>query len=50
MLFKDIFIWSSGGPFVQLSGTICAILVEGIMRNNSEKLFSIWTTGSADVI
>ena len=34
MLFKDIFIWSSGGPFVQPSGTICAILVEVIMRNN----------------
>ena len=26
-------------PFVQWSGTICAILVEGIMRNNSVKLF-----------
>ena len=23
-------IWSSGGPFGQRSGTICAILVEGI--------------------
>ena len=30
---------SSGGPFVQQSGTICAILVEGIMMNNSVKLF-----------
>ena len=37
---KNIFlIWSSGGPFVQRSGTICAIFVKGIMRNNSEKLF-----------
>ena len=27
-------IWSSGSPFVQWSRTICAILVEGIMRNN----------------
>ena len=37
---KKIFlIWSSGGPFVQRSGTICAILVEGIMRYNSVKLF-----------
>ena len=27
-------IWSSGSPFVQRSGTICAISVEGIMRNN----------------
>ena len=32
-------IGSSGGPFVQWSGTICAILVEGIIRNNSVKLF-----------
>ena len=39
MSFKDVFIWSSGGPIVQQSGTICAILVEGIMRNNSVKLF-----------
>ena len=38
MLFKDIFIWSSGGLFV-MSGTICAILVEGFKRNNSVKLF-----------
>ena len=32
-------IWSSGSPFVQLSLTICAILVKGIKRNNSVKLF-----------
>ena len=36
---KILLIWSSVSPFVQLSGTICAILVEGIMRNNSVKLF-----------
>ena len=30
-------IWSSDSPSVQLSGTICAILVEGIIRNNSVK-------------
>ena len=36
MLFKDISYLSSGGPFV---GTSCAILVEGIMRNNAVKLF-----------
>ena len=36
MSFKGIFIWRSGGPFVQRSGTICAILVEGIKRNNCE--------------
>ena len=32
-------IWSSGGAFVQRRGTICAILVEGIYRNNSVKSF-----------
>ena len=39
MLFKDIpylELWVS--PFVQLSETICAILVSGVMRNNSVKL------------
>ena len=47
---KIFFIWSSGGPFVQRSGTICAISVEGIMRNNSVKLFRIWASGSGDVV
>ena len=37
---------SSGSPFVQRSWTICAILVERIQRNNSVKLFWIWTNGS----
>ena len=32
MLFKDI-----SGHFVQRSKTICAVLVEDIMRNNSAK-------------
>ena len=32
-------ILSSDSPFVQLSIIICAILVEGIQRNNSVKLF-----------
>ena len=36
---KIFLIWSSGSPFVQWSGTICAISVEGIMRNTSVKLF-----------
>ena len=31
--------WSPGSPAVQQSGTICAILVEGMKRNNSVKLF-----------
>ena len=37
--FKLFLIWNSGGPFVQQSRTICEILVEGIKRNNSVKLF-----------
>ena len=28
---------------------ICVILVEGIITNNSVKLFCIWTSGSGDV-
>ena len=31
-LLKIFLIWSCGGPFVQRSRTICAILVEGIKR------------------
>ena len=33
------FILSSGGPFVQQSGTICAFLDQGIMIYISVKLF-----------
>ena len=36
---KIFLIWSSGHPFVQQSGTIFAIWVEGIMRNNSLNYF-----------
>ena len=36
---KLFLIWSSGRSFVQRSKTICAIYAEGIMRNNSVKLF-----------
>ena len=51
MLLTDIFIWSSGGTFVQWCKTICAILVEGIMRNNSVNLFQIMASGSGgDVV
>ena len=32
-------IFSSGGHFIQQSRTVCAILIEGIMRNISVKLF-----------
>ena len=38
-LSKVFLIWISGSPFVQHSITICAILLEGIMGNNSVKLF-----------
>ena len=41
----------SGGRFVQWSRTICAILVKGIMRNNSVNLIQIWASGSGgDVV
>ena len=46
MPFNDISIWNSDGSFVQQSGNICAIFLEGIKRNNSVKLFSILTSGS----
>ena len=36
---KILLILSSGCHFVQWSGTICAILVKGIMRNTSVILF-----------
>ena len=32
------------------SGIICAILVEGIMGNNSVNLFRIWASGSGDFV
>ena len=32
-------MWIFGSPFVQRSVTVCVSLVEGIMRNNSVKLF-----------
>ena len=47
---KIFLIWSSGGPFVQGSVTICAIMVEGIMRNNSVNVFQILASGSGDVV
>ena len=36
---KIFLIYSSGGHFIQQSRTFYAILVEGIMRNISVKLF-----------
>ena len=39
MLFKDdlFLIWSSGDPFIERRGSICAISEESIMINNSVK-------------
>ena len=39
ILLKTFLILNSNGPFVWPSRSTCAILVEGIMRNNSVKLF-----------
>ena len=44
--WKIFLIWRSGGPFVQWSKTICAILVDGIMRKKSVKICWIWISGS----
>ena len=46
MSFKRCLIWSSGGPRVCWSGTIYAILKEGIMGNIHVKLYEIWSSGS----
>ena len=35
IMFKDIFISTSGCHFLQGSGSVCAILVEGIISNIS---------------
>ena len=50
MLFKIFLIRSSGGPYVQLIGTIYAILKEGIMWNIHVRLYKILTSGSGDVV
>ena len=39
MVQEMLFIYSSGGPFVWWSKTICAVLVESLVRNISVKLF-----------
>ena len=38
-------ILSSGSPIVQWSRTVCAIFVQGVMRNNSVKLFEFGPVG-----
>ena len=50
MSFKDISIYSSDGHFVQWSKTVCAIMVEGIMRNISMESFLIWNIVSKEVV
>ena len=39
MSFKHNSTLSSGDHFVHWSGTVCAIFIEGIIRNISVKLF-----------
>ena len=46
--FYRFLIWSSGGLPVRRSGTIYAIVKEGISGNIHVKLFVIWTSGSGD--
>ena len=51
MSFKRFLIWSSGGPTALRSGTIYAILKEGIFENVHVKLYEIWTSGlKGDVV
>ena len=50
MSFKRFLIWSSCRPPVSWSGTIYAILKEGIMGNFHVKLNEIGTSGSGDVV
>ena len=50
MLFKYISIFNSGGHLVQQSRSVCAILVEGMLRNISAKLFLQLDRLSGDVV
>ena len=51
MSFKRFLFWNSGGLPVQWSGTIYAILKEGVMGNIQVKWYEIKTSGSGgDVI
>ena len=43
--FEDISYLELCQPLFLWSKTICAILVEGMVRNISVKLFLIWTSG-----
>ena len=44
MLFNDISIFNFDGHFAQKSGTVCAIIVEGIIRNTL-KIFLFCSSG-----
>ena len=48
--FNRFLIWGSDGPPVQWSGTIYAILKEGVMGNIHVKYFEIWISGSGGVL
>ena len=51
MSFKRFLFWNSGGPSIQWSETIYAILKEGSMRYIRVKLYEIRTSGSGgDVV
>ena len=50
MSFKRFLIWSCGGSPVRWSGTIYAILEEGVMGNIHVKLYEILTSGSGNVV
>ena len=50
MWFNVISTFNSGGHFIQLSGTILAILVKDHDKNISVKLFQNQATGHGDVI
>ena len=46
---KIFLIWYFGGLFDSWRGTLCVILVKGIMRNISMNLFQIWVSGSVEI-
>ena len=50
MSFKRFLIWSSGDPPVQCSGTIYAILKQGMIGKIHVKLYEIRTSGLGDVV
>ena len=46
MSFKDISYLELSQQLFRQSKIVCTNLVEGIMRNNSVKLFGMWVIGS----